>query len=57
MLGANIFCDRDIPVNEAMAKDHGSTIKDDAQQEALRIGIEGRSRMSKQQLIEALRNN
>jgi hypothetical protein len=36
---------------------HGSSIKDPEQYEARTIGIEGRSKMTKGELIDALRNH
>jgi hypothetical protein len=40
-----------------MAKNHGSSVKDDKQYEALRRQGEGRSSMSKKELIRALRHH
>lgn len=45
-----------------MAKDHGSGVKDDELYEELRdraaeLGIEGRSDMNKDELIDSLRNH
>ena len=45
-----------------MAKDHGPSVKDDRLYDELRertadVGIEGRSKMDKQELIDALRNH
>ena len=37
-------------------KSHGSSVKDDKQYEG-KIGIEGRSKMSKGELVRALRNH
>ncbi|NMD46155.1 MAG: Rho termination factor [Propionibacterium sp.] len=39
------------------AKDYGDRTKDELLQRARDLGIEGRSRMSKAQLIDALRNH
>lgn len=45
-----------------MAKDHGPAVKDDRTVDELReraaeLGIEGRSKMDKDELIDALRNH
>ena len=50
-----------------MAKDHGSSVKDDKTYEdqrkeqlrkrAAEVGIEGRSKMDKSELVDALRNH
>ncbi|MAM19475.1 MAG: Rho termination factor [Gramella sp.] len=40
-----------------MAKKYEDRTKDDLYEEAKKVGIEGRSEMSKDELIKALRNN
>jgi len=41
-----------------MAKDHGPSVKEgELEERAAEIGIEGRSEMTKDELIDALRNH
>ncbi len=43
--------------NGGKAKDYEERTKSELYKQAKNVGIEGRSKMSKQELIEALRNN